>query len=90
MKSKHRAWVLWVMFAEGLILAFAAAGPGYRRAIVQDGDPGLIAHLFFEDPTFWETVGVNFAVLHIAIVGAWTAAWVVGRKRKGPDEVPPG
>lgn len=82
-KEKLLAWIRWFLFMEILILIFAVAGPGYRHAVVQEGDRGLLARFFIEDPTFLEAVGVNAVFMHVVIVGAWVAAWVVGKHREG-------
>lgn len=80
-KNKIWVWIRWLLFSEGLILLLALAGPGYRYAIRRRGDHALIARLFFEEPTYWQAVAVNFVAVNIFMGGALFAAWLAPRLR---------
>lgn len=77
------AWLRWIALSEALILAWAAVGPGYRHAAVQEADPGLLARFFIEDPGFLEAFAVNVVGMHLFVGAAFLAAWAVGRARRG-------
>ncbi len=81
-KSRPGAWILWILFSEGLILLLALAGPGNRYSTHDRRDHGLLARFFFEEPTFWEAVGVNFILINLFVAGVFVLAWIVTRRRR--------
>lgn len=81
-RSGPRAWLRWFLFAEGLILLLAVAGPGSSYTLHRHSDHGLLARMVMEEPDFLDAVVVNFAALHGFIVAAWLLAWLVTRMRR--------
>lgn len=73
--------IRWFLLAEALIFLWSMAGPGYRHAMVQDAEPGVVARVFFDDPTFVQAVAVNAVGLHLFVGGVILVVWVVGRIR---------
>lgn len=71
-----------MVLAEALIWFLALAGPGSRYSIRRTGDHGLIARWFVDEPSFWDAVLINAAVIHVFIAGAFLAARIVSRRRK--------
>ena len=61
---------------EGLILLLAVLGPGRRHP-----DQTLIARFFLDDPSFLQAVGVNWIALHVVMMAAFFAAWIVKRRK---------
>jgi hypothetical protein len=75
------AWIRWLLFAEGLVLLLALAGPGYRYAVHREGDHALLARMVMEDPGYLDAVLVNFVAVNLFIMAVWLLAWIVTRLR---------
>lgn len=87
LRSKsRRAWLVWALGSEAVVLLLAVVGPGSRVSAGRDDDHASIARLVIDEPGFIETVLINAAVLHVVIAAALLAAWIVTRvkrRRKG-------
>jgi hypothetical protein len=81
-KNRIWAWIKWFLFSEGLITLLAMAGPGTRYSSHRRNSHALIARLFFEEPTYWQAVVVNFVTVNLFIICAWSAAWTITKLRK--------
>lgn len=85
-----RGWIKFLAVLATALVVLALIGPGSPSTVRQPDDHRSIAALFMEDPTYWQSVGINLLFLTLFMAVVLVAVRVRSRKRRrsgsdGPD-----
>lgn len=83
-QKRHKLWG-WARFLallEAALFALALIGPGRHTGARRGAQHDDLAELFVDDPSFWQTLGINFLWLNVFIFVVLVAAALVTRYRK--------